>query len=244
MAGLRRAEDAVTLLARAKAQSGGAVEAFELISRSGVELAARNIPGVRDPLSEPYPWLVLIEIASAEAGHAEAALERLLASAFDEGLIADAALARSEAQSHALWRVREEQSAAQKPEGPSWKHDIAVPVSRVPRFLELAGAAVAELSPSARVVAFGHVGDGNIHYDVLTPLGGDGAAHAALREAAALRVHDIAHGLGGSISAEHGLGIMKVEAARRYKEPETVALMQRLRTAFDPQRIMNPRVLF
>jgi FAD/FMN-containing dehydrogenase len=242
--GMTRPEDAIALLARAKGESGGAVEAFELMSRRGVELALKNIPDVRDPLAAPYPWIALIEIASSEGGHAEAAMERLLASALERGLIADAALAQNQAQAKAMWRLREEQSAAQKPEGVTWKHDVSVPVSRVPEFLARATAAAQALAPGCRVVAFGHVGDGNIHYDVLQPLGGDGPAHAALRDEGSRAIHDIVAELGGSISAEHGLGVMKSGEARRYKDPHVVELMQRLRTAFDPDRIMNPRVLF
>ncbi len=242
--GLASAEAAIHLLARAKAESGGAVEAFELISRSGVELACKNIPDVRDPLEFPYPWIVLVEIASSEGGHAEAAMERLLASSLEDGLIEDAALAQNQAQAKAFWRLREEQSAAQKPEGVTWKHDVSVPVSSVPQFLARAGATAAALAPGGRVVAFGHVGDGNIHYDVLQPQGRDGAAHAALREEGSQAIHDIVDALGGSISAEHGLGVMKSAEALRYKDPHAVELMRRVRAAFDPQRIMNPRVLF
>lgn len=242
--GLSRAEDAIALLARAKGESGGAVEAFELMSRRGVELAIKNIPDVRDPLAQPHPWLALIEIASSEGGHAEAAMERLLTSALENGLIADAALAQSQTQAKAMWRLREEQSAAQKPEGVTWKHDVSVPVSRVPAFLARATAAAEALAPGCRVVAFGHVGDGNIHYDVLQPLGGDGPTHAAKRDEGSRMIHDIVAELGGSISAEHGLGVMKSAEARRYKDPQAVELMQRLRAAFDPNRIMNPRVLF
>ncbi len=244
IAGLAAPEAAIHLLARAKAESGGAVEAFELISRSGVELAMKNIPDVRDPLASPYPWIVLVEIASSEGGHAEAAMERLLASSLEDGLIEDAALAQNQAQAKAFWRLREEQSAAQKPEGVTWKHDVSVPVSSVPQFLARAGEVAQVLAPGGRVVAFGHVGDGNIHYDVLQPQGGDGAAHAALREQGSRRIHDIVDELGGSISAEHGLGVMKSAEALRYKDPQAVELMRRVRSAFDPERIMNPRVLF
>ncbi len=242
--GLASAEAAIQLLARAKDESGGAVEAFELVSRRGVELAMKNIPDVRDPLSSPFPWIVLVEIASSESGHAEAAMERLLAASLEDGLIEDAALAQNQAQAKAFWRLREEQSAAQKPEGVTWKHDVSVPVSSVPQFLARATAAAEALAPGGRVVAFGHVGDGNIHYDVLQPLGGDGRAHAALREEGSRRIHDIVHALGGSISAEHGLGVMKSAEALRYKDPNAVELMRRIRAAFDPNRIMNPRVLF
>jgi FAD/FMN-containing dehydrogenase len=242
--GLATPDDAIALLARAKTESGGGVEAFELMSRRGVELAVKNIPDVRDPLSSPHPWIALIELASSEEGHAQAALERLLGAALEDGLIADAALAQNQAQAQAMWRLREEQSAAQKREGVTWKHDVSVPVSRVPEFLARATAAAEAFAPGARVVAFGHVGDGNIHYDVLQPLGGDGAAHGAKRDEGSRRIHDIVGDLGGSISAEHGLGVMKSDEARRYKDPHVVELMQRLRLAFDPHRIMNPRVLF
>ena len=245
--GLQSPDAAIRLLGRAKDESGGAVEAFELISRRGVELAVSNIPDVRDPLEQAYPWLALIEIASSEDGHAERALERLLAASLEDETIADAALAQNQAQAKAFWRLREEQSAAQKPEGVTWKHDVSAPVSAVPQFLARATAAAEEMAPGCRVVAFGHVGDGNIHYDVLQPperAGGEGAAHAALRDCGSRRIHDIVHDLGGSISAEHGLGAMKSAEALRYKDANAVALMRGVRSAFDPGRIMNPRVLF
>ena len=242
--GLASPDAAIHLLARAKDESGGAVEAFELISRRGVELAMKNIPDVRDPLGAAFPWIVLVEIASSEGGHAEAAMERLLAASLEDGLIEDAALAQNQTQAKAFWRLREEQSAAQKPEGVTWKHDVSAPVSCVPQFLARATAAAEALAPGGRVVAFGHVGDGNIHYDVLQPEGGDGAAHAAMREEGSQAIHDIVDALGGSISAEHGLGVMKSAEALRYKDPQAVELMRRVRAAFDPNRIMNPRVLF
>ena len=245
--GLASPEAAIRLLGRAKDESGGAVEAFELISRRGVELAVRNIPGVRDPLARAHPWLALIEIASSEDGHAERALERLLGASLEDETIADAALAQNQAQAQAFWRLREEQSAAQKPEGVTWKHDVSVPVSAVPAFLARAAAAAEEMAPGSRVVAFGHVGDGNIHYDVLQPperTGGEGAAHAALRDAGSQRIHDIVHALGGSISAEHGLGSMKSTEALRYKDANILDVMRGVRAVFDPGRIMNPRVLF
>ncbi len=242
--GLATPDDALRLLAHAKAQSGGAVEAFELISRRGVELALKNIPDVRDPLDQPYPWIALVEIASSEGGHAEAAMERLLSISLEDGVIADAALAQNGAQAQAFWRLREEQSAAQKPEGVTWKHDVSVPLSSVPAFLERATAMAQAMAPGCRVVAFGHMGDGNIHYDVLQPQDADGVAHAALRDAGSRAIHDIVADLGGSISAEHGLGAMKSTEALRYKDPNAVALMRGVRAAFDPHRIMNPRVLF
>ena len=244
MVGLADPRAAIRLLARAKEAAGGGVEAFELISRVGVDFALKNIADQRDPLQTRHPWYVLVELASGEPGAAEAAMERLLGQALEEGLIADAAIAQSESQARAFWSLRENQSPAQKPEGATWKHDVSVPVSKVADFLESAGAAVRELVPDARICAFGHVGDGNIHYDVLRPEGGDDSAHSALRDNGSRRVHDIVASLGGSISAEHGLGAMKSAEALRYKAPVEVNALRAIRAALDPKRIMNPRVHF
>jgi FAD/FMN-containing dehydrogenase len=242
--GLAAPADAVALLRLARDETGGAVEAFELISRLGVDLACRHLPGVRDPLTSRPPWSVLIEIVAGAPGEAQPALERLLAGALESGLIGDAALAQNETQAHAFWALREGQSAAQKPEGAAWKHDVSVPVSRIAAFIDTTTAVLADRFPGVRVDAFGHVGDGNIHFDVLGPPGGDQAAHAAHRDAGAHLVHDRVVSLGGSISAEHGLGTMKTAEAALYKPPAEVAALRAIRAALDPNRIMNPRVLF
>lgn len=147
--GLRTPQAAIELLARAKGETGGGLEAFELISALGLELVCRNIPDQRLPIGGEHAWAVLLETASSEAGAAEAAVERLLAKALEDDLIQDAAVAQSEAQAHAFWALRENQSAAQKPEGPCWKHDIAVPVSRIPAFLQRAGAAMQAVEPGS-----------------------------------------------------------------------------------------------
>ena len=241
-AGLRSPHDAIELLARAKEESGGALEAFELMGRFGLELVFRHIPGARDPLAEPHPWYVLMEVAAAEA--AEAALERVLSAAFEADLIQDAAVARGEADAKAFWRLREEHSAAEKPEGACWKHDISVPVSRMADFIEQGTAMIERIAPGARVVAFGHVGDGNVHFNVIQPVGADPAAHMAAGEAGSRVVHDLAHELGGSLSAEHGLGVLKSAEALLYKSEAEVAALRAVRAALDPKRIMNPRVLF
>jgi len=243
-AGLRSPHDAVELLARAKAASGGAVEAFELMARSGLELVLKNIPGAREPLEGAHPWYVLLETAAGVAGQAEAALEAILASAFESDLLQDAVVAQSGAEAGALWALRENQSAAQRPEGRTWKHDISVPVSRIAEFTQRATALAERLAPGSRVVAFGHVGDGNVHFDVLQPLGADGLAHEAARETGSRAIHDLAHALGGSLSAEHGLGVLKSAEALRYKSPAELAAHRAVRRALDPARIMNPRVLF
>ncbi|MHB8528424.1 MAG: FAD-binding oxidoreductase [Caulobacteraceae bacterium] len=244
IAGLASPRAAVELLGLARREAGDEVEAFELIGALGMELAACHLPDMRQPLAGRPPWFVLIETASAEAGAAEAAMERLLAAALEGGLISDAAIAQSQAQAKAFWALREGQSAAQKDEGPAWKHDIAVPVSRIADFIDEAGARLEKQFPGVRIDAFGHVGDGNIHFDVLGPTGGDPAVHESGRRTAARIVHDLAVSMGGSISAEHGLGTMKTADALAYKSPIDVAAQRALRAALDPKRIMNPRVLF
>ena len=244
MIGLENPDAALRLLVRAKDETGGAVEAFELMGRLGVDFALRNIAGTRDPLAERHPWYVLAEFSSGEPGSAEASMERFLASGLEDGLIGDAVVAQTEAQAKALWAIRENQSPAQKPEGATWKHDVSVPVSQVAAFLAEATAAMQAFVPGARIAAFGHMGDGNIHYDVLRADGDSDAEHAARRDAGSRIVHDIVASMGGSISAEHGLGSMKTEEARRYKSAVEIEAMQAIRRALDPKRIMNPRVLF
>jgi FAD/FMN-containing dehydrogenase len=244
MIGVASPKVAIQLLARAKDETGGAVEAFELMGRLGVDFALRNIAGTRDPLTEVHPWYVLAEFSSGEPGSAEAAMERFLASGLEDGLVRDAVVAQTDAQAKALWAIRENQSPAQKPEGATWKHDVSVPVSQVAAFLDRATDAMHAFAPGARIAAFGHMGDGNIHYDVLRPDGGSDAEHSARRDQGSRIVHDIVAGMGGSISAEHGLGSMKTEEARRYKQPIEVETMAAIRRALDPKRIMNPRVLF
>ena len=244
MVGLESPQAALDLLTRARRAVDAGLEAFELMARQGVVFALRNIPGQRDPLTTDPPWRVLLEIASPDLDGAGRRMESLLAEACEQGLAGEAVIAASEAQAAAFWSLRENQSAAQKPEGATWKHDISVPVSQVPRFIHEASEAMASFAPGCRISAFGHVGDGNIHFDVLRPEGGDDAPHLVQRAEGQARVHDIAIALGGSVSAEHGLGVMKAEEARRQKDPAEVALLTTIRAALDPGRILNPRVLF
>ncbi|MCH4267080.1 MAG: FAD-binding oxidoreductase [Brevundimonas sp.] len=242
--GLESHHDAVELLARAKAETGGGVEAFELMKRLGMSLVLKNIPDTREPLESTPPWYVLIELASGEPNGAEAAMERLLTTAFEEGLIVDAAIAQNDAQKAEFWRLREEHSAALKPEGGGWKHDVSVPVSRIADFIDEATAAVERFHPGCRVSVFGHVGDGNLHYDVIPGVGEDVSAFIARWMEGSEVVHDVVARYDGSISAEHGLGRLKTGEARRYKSPLEIATMQAIRQALDPRRIMNPAVLF
>jgi FAD/FMN-containing dehydrogenase len=244
MVGLASPAAAIELLGRAKEAAGSGLEAFELISRLGVELAIRHIPDQADPMGEPHPWYVLIEITGDAAGAGDLTMGNLLETAFERGLIADAVVAQTGAQAKALWGLRENQSAAQKGEGPAWKNDISVPVGKIAEFIDLAGEALQRFSPGVRVTPFGHLGDGNLHFDILAAAGADPAAHMAIREDAYRIVNDLVAHLEGSISAEHGLGVMKTHDALRYKQPAAVAAMQAIRAALDPGRIMNPRVLF
>ena len=242
--GLETAAASIELLARARAETGGGVEAFELMKRLGMELVLKNIPDTREPLDSTPAWYVLIEIASGTPGGAEAQMERLLEVAFDEGLITDAAIAQNETQRAAFWRLREEHSAALKPEGGGWKHDVSVPISRIAEFIDEASAAVDRFHPGARVSVFGHVGDGNLHYDILPGVGQDIPAFIGRWKEGSQVVHDVVSRYDGSISAEHGLGRLKTEEVKRYKSPLEIQTMAAIRHAIDPQRIMNPAVLF
>lgn len=242
--GVESPAKAADLLKLAQAATGGDIEAFELVCALGMALATRHLPGLRDPLGSRPPWYLLIELASARAGVAEAGLETLLGEGLSGGLITDAVVAQNETQAKAFWAIREGQSAAQKPEGPAWKHDVSVPISRVASFLEQSTRMLEGRFPGVRIDAFGHMGDGNIHYDVLGPESGDPAVHMGRREMGSRMVHDLVVSLGGSISAEHGLGTMKTAEAARYKSPAEISAMRAIRTALDPGRIMNPRVLF
>ena len=244
MVGLANPQAAINLLVQAKEAAGSGVEAFELMGRRGLDFVLKNIPDQRDPLARVHPWYVLIELAAGTPGTADVAMERLLSTALESGLIADAVVAQTETQAKALWSLRENQSSGQKPEGATWKHDVSVPVSQVATFIDRASQAMLAFAPGCRITACGHVGDGNIHYDVIRPDGGEDAVHSAKREAGSRIVHDIVADLGGSISAEHGLGAMKTDEARRYKSAVEIAALTAIRQSLDPQRIMNPRVLF
>ena len=229
------------LFARARAATGDQITAFELIPRIGVEFAMRHVAGVTDPLAQPYPAYALIELSSSspQAG-LQAVLEALLEAALESGEILDGTVAASEAQRRALWLIREGVVEGQRHEGGSIKHDVSVPVASVPEFLERATAAVTARLPGIRVVAFGHVGDGNIHFNLSQPIGADTGAYLARWEEFNRIVHDIVAGLGGSISAEHGIGRMKRIEITRYKSALELELMARIKAALDPLNLMNP----
>ena len=226
---------AVDLLNRAKTAFDAQLTAFELVSEVSLGLVLQHIPGTQRPTAAS-PWYVLAEFSDADP----AAVERWLGERLAAGEIADGTLAQSGAQAKALWALRENISEAQKIEGISIKHDIAVPVSAIPEFLARADAALAAVFPGIRVVAFGHLGDGNLHYNLSQPAAGDNAAFVACQPEVNRLVHDTVHALKGSISAEHGLGQLKREEILRYKSPVEMALMRSLKLSLDPQGLMNP----
>jgi D-lactate dehydrogenase (cytochrome) len=239
--GVGSVEAAVELLSRGQAAAGDVLDCVELLPRRGLEFTLRHVPQTADPLADPHPWYVLVELATGEAGRALGELlETLLAEAYEAGLVQDAAIAASEAQARDFWRLREEMSDAQRPEGGSIKHDVAVPVSEIPQFLERAIALVERIIPGVRPVPFGHLGDGNIHFNLSQPEGADPEAFLARWEEVNHAVHEIAVEMGGSISAEHGIGRMKVAENKHFKSAVEIELMARVKAALDPANIMNP----
>jgi FAD/FMN-containing dehydrogenase len=238
---LNNIEDTTKLLNRARALSGDAITAFELIPRSGLEMCAKHIPGVTDPFSATHPWYVLIEFSSSRPDVGiRGSFDALLEATFEDGIITDAVLAESIEQKKSLWRIRESLSEAQKYEGGSIKHDISVPVSSVPKFIADGMAAVTERFPGVRPVPFGHLGDGNIHFNISQPIGADTKTYLAQWEEMNRVVHDIVVGMNGSISAEHGIGLLKVQEMKHYKDPVELDLMRRVKQAIDPANLMNP----
>ncbi|WP_062222036.1 FAD-binding oxidoreductase [Aureimonas sp. D3] len=239
--GLASPQQALNLLARAESLAGGRLTAFELMPRIGLEFTVRHTQGARDPMAEPHAWYVLIEISSPQSGEdARAVLESILEVAFESGEIEDAAIAQSLAEAASFWRMREEMSWAQKPEGGSIKHDVSVPVALVPEFLDRANALVLEAIPGARIVSFGHLGDGNIHYNISQPVGADKEAFLARWTEINTLVHGVVAELGGSFSAEHGIGQLKREELARTKDAVELGLMRGIKGLFDPFGIMNP----
>jgi FAD/FMN-containing dehydrogenase len=231
---------AISLLSRMQAGTGGMISAFELLPRLGLELVLAHFEGVRDPLAKASPWYVLIEATSARSFDLQGNFETALSQAIEKNLASDAAIAESEAQRKQFWALREDMSEAQKREGASIKHDIAVPIGSVPEFLTRATEAVLKIVPGARPVSFGHLGDGNIHFNFSVPKGGDTAAFLAKWDVVQHAVHEIVHQFAGSISAEHGIGVMKRADLARYKSAAEIDLMRALKRTLDPKNILNP----
>ena len=238
---LRDLDASVELLSMLRQRSGDSVTTFELIPRLALELTTRHIEGVKDPLDQAYDWYVFMELSCVtEETETQALLESLLSEAFEQEIVRDAALASSGAQREAMWRMRESIPESQSHEGPSIKHDVSVQVSRMPAFIEEATSLVEELMPGCRVVSYGHLGDGNVHFN-LSPAEGD-RDPVFLEQAGRVShaVHELIASYGGSISAEHGIGRLKREELAVYKSESEIRLMKTIKAALDPSGIMNP----
>ena len=220
---------------------GAALTGFELMAEMAFAFTVKHTDGARNPLSGSYPWYTLIDISTFDnQDSADRMITAALEEAFEKGIVEDAVIAKSEAEIAELWHMRETMSEAQKPEGGSIKHDVSVPVSSVPAFLHEADAAVMRAVAGARICAFGHIGDGNIHYNISQPEGADKAAFLARWGEVNEIVHAIVLAHGGSISAEHGIGRLKRDELARIRQPIEIEMMQRIKKAFDPAGIMNP----
>lgn len=232
---------AVGLLAILKAAFGEQLTAFELMGRACFDLALATIDGVEDAFAAPSPWYALVELAGHGApGTLLEPLEATLAEALETGRVSDAVIAQSDDQRRQLWRVREEQAEAQKRSGAGIKHDVSVPISHIARFVAAADAALEQAYPGIRLICFGHLGDGNLHYNPMQPADWDGAAFKAETGRVNRLVHDLVTAHGGSISAEHGLGRLRRDEAARYKSPVERDLMRAIKQALDPANLMNP----
>ncbi len=208
--------------------------------RLGVDLVLEHGAGCRDPLPQKHPWYVLIELSSQARSGLREQLEEILAQGLERGLLADATIADSLDQTKMFWRIREMFGEVQRHAGGSIKHDVSVPVAAVPAFIAEANAAVAQLIPGARPLPFGHLGDGNIHYNVAQPADADKAAFLARWDEVNAAVFAVVARHGGSISAEHGIGVMKRELLPKVKDPVALALMRTLKRTLDPKGILNP----
>jgi FAD/FMN-containing dehydrogenase len=232
---------AVSLLGELRAASGERVSSFELIPRIGIELTTRHIPGVSAPLGTAHEWYVLCELSSSRpAEPLDTLLEEALAAALTRGLVLDAALVRNERERGALWKLRESIPEAQRHEGASLKHDISLPVAALPDFVARAAAWVAAQVPEGRLVAYGHVGDGNLHFNISQLPSIERERFLARAPEVRRAIHDMVREFGGSFSAEHGVGRLKVEELERYASSVELELMHAVKRAFDPHGIMNP----
>ncbi|MEM6307188.1 MAG: FAD-binding oxidoreductase [Pseudomonadota bacterium] len=233
---------AVDVLALAKTQFGQTISAFEIMHRQGLDFLAETMPHIRLPFDPIPDWMVLMDIGDQNTDIIRTGIENCFATAFDADLAHDAILAQSDAQRDALWAVRENIPAANRLIGAVSSHDISMPISAIPDFIPQANAAIAALGPF-RVNCFGHVGDGNLHYNIFPDPGKTRADYDALRPVIKRTVHDIVHQYGGSVSAEHGVGRLKVEDLERYGDPAKLAMMRAIKMALDPTNILNPGVI-
>ncbi|PAY07678.1 hydroxyacid dehydrogenase [Bradyrhizobium sp. UFLA03-84] len=237
--GLNSPAAALKLLSISRNQAAGSLTSFELLADIAVDFSIRHGIDIRDPLESKHPWYVLMELSSSR-DDARDTLEAILAEGMEDGIVDDAVIAANLSQRQAFWKLRDEMSAAQKPEGGSIKHDISVPVAAVPAFIAEANAAVVKLIPGARPVPFGHLGDGNIHYNVSQPVGANAADFLARWHDVNAVVFEIVLRMGGSISAEHGIGVLKRDELPDVKDKVAIELMRQVKAMLDPLGIMNP----
>jgi FAD/FMN-containing dehydrogenase len=232
---------AVSLLGALRDASGDCVSSFELIPRIGIDLTVRHIPGVVDPLASPSEWYVLCELSSSRVNEPlDTVLEKVLGEAHESGWVQDASVAQNLRERETFWRLRESIPEAQRKDGASLKHDISVPVSQVPRFIEVAGDWVSKNIPQGVLVAYGHLGDGNLHFNVNQRSGTQAFQLQAVEQKARRAIHDLVREFGGSFSAEHGIGQLKVFELERYAPPVELELMRSIKKTLDPKGIMNP----
>jgi D-lactate dehydrogenase (cytochrome) len=239
-AGVTSPQAAVDLLNIAAERTGGNVTSFEVMMDMGVEAVIKFDPGSRNPLATPHPWYVLIELSSQQRTGLRDVMEEILAEGMERGLVTDATIADSLDQAKAFWRIREMFGEVQRHMGGSIKHDVSVPVAAIPVFITEANAAVIKLIPGARPMPFGHVGDGNIHYNITQPEGADKAEFLARWDEVNAVVFAVVKKYGGSISAEHGVGVMKRDILADYKDPVAIDLMHGIKRLLDPNGILNP----
>jgi FAD/FMN-containing dehydrogenase len=241
LAAMRSPDDALQFLSLAQQTCGATLTGFELMSDFCLQLVAKHFPQLSGPFREPHPQYVLLELSDNESEeHANAMLETVIGNALEQNLIQDAVVASSIAQSKALWSLREHIPLAQAEEGKNIKHDVSVPISRIGDFIRDTDALLKQQFPGCRMVTFGHLGDGNLHYNISPPESVHADAFLAKQEAINRVVHDSVHRFGGSISAEHGLGVLKREEIRRYKSTVELQMMQAIKRSLDPLGIMNP----
>jgi FAD/FMN-containing dehydrogenase len=239
-AGVASPEAALELLGIANEHSGGNITSFELMFRMGIDAVLKYDSGSRDPLNDKHEWYVLIELSSQARTGLRDTMESILGEGVEKGLVADAAIAESLDQAKAFWRIREMFGEVQRQVGGSIKHDISVPVAHVPAFIREANEAVVKLIPGARPLPFGHLGDGNIHYNIAQPVEADKAAFLERWHDVNKVVFDVVLKYGGSISAEHGIGIMKRDLLPTIKDPVAMELMRAIKRTLDPNGILNP----
>jgi FAD/FMN-containing dehydrogenase len=236
---------ALDLFARFQAHDAASISAFELMSGLGTSFVLRHIPNAILPLANAAPFYVLVELATPRPNAGlRTSMEEVLESALADGIVRDAAIAESEAQRAAIWRLREEHSEAQKLEGASVKNDVSVPVSRVPAFIAEATASCETLMPGIRVVPFGHMGDGNIHFNLEQPVDADPAWFLAQDHAIMDAVNEVVRKYDGSFSAEHGIGKLKPYMMPDWRGGAELSLMRRIKDAIDPRGLMNPGKVF